>query len=65
MLTKIIGIDFQAVFLTMLALVGLYLVLTRADQVNALVKSIARSTNESLVILQGRVVTGKGGVYSK
>lgn len=64
MLTKLIGIDFQAIFLTMLALVGLYLILTRASAVNALVKSIARSTNESLVILQGRNVTGKSGVYA-
>lgn len=64
MLTKLIGIDFQTIFLTMLALVGFYLVLTRASAVNAIVKSIARATNESLVILQGRTVTGKGGVYA-
>lgn len=40
--------------MTMLGLVGLYLVLTRASSVNALVKTTLGSANKSLVILQGR-----------
>ncbi len=65
MLTKFLGIDFQVIFMTALALSGFYLVLTHADQANAFVKSIARAGNEMLVITQGRTVTGKGGVWAK
>jgi hypothetical protein len=63
MLTKVLGVDLQAVFMTMLALVGLYLVLTHAGPLNTLVSGIARSANESLVILQGRSLAGKNKVY--
>jgi len=60
MITRVLGIDLQAVFMTMLGLVGLYLVLTRAPALNSLVKSTVHGANESLVILQGR--TGRGGL---
>lgn len=56
MLTKITGVDLQAVIMTMLALIGLYLVLTRAPQLNALVRTVARAGIESFVVLQGRNV---------
>jgi hypothetical protein len=59
-LTKVLGVDLQAVFMTMLALVGLYLVLTRSSALNALLKTTLKGTNESLIILQGR--TGRGGL---
>lgn len=60
MLTRVLGVDIQAVFMTMLALVGLYLVLTRSSALNTLIKTTTRSANESLIILQGR--TGRGGL---
>lgn len=60
MLTRVLGVDLQAVFMTMLALVGLYLVLTRAPALNTLIRSSVRGANESLIILQGR--TGRGGL---
>lgn len=60
MLTKVLGVDLQAVFMTMLALVGLYLVLTRAGALNTLIKSSVTGANDSLIILQGR--GGRGGL---
>ena len=54
MLTRVLGIDVQAIYMTMLALVGLYLVLTHADQLNSLVRTAAGYGVESLVVLQGR-----------
>jgi hypothetical protein len=54
MLTKVLGIDLEAVFMTMLALVGLYLILTRAAALNTLVKTVSGSAVTSLVVLQGR-----------
>ena len=56
MLTKYLGIDVQAIYMTMLGLVALYLVLTHASQLNAIVKTGARFGENSLVILQGRNV---------
>lgn len=56
MLTKYIGIDVQAIYMTMLGLVALYLVLTHADQLNAIIKSTTHFGEDSLVILQGRNV---------
>jgi hypothetical protein len=54
MLTRVLGIDLEAVFMTMLALVGLYLVLTRASALNGIVRTVSRGGIESLVVLQGR-----------
>jgi hypothetical protein len=54
MLTKTLGIDLEAVFMTMLALVGLYLVLTRAEAINSIVKTTTSAGVTSLVVLQGR-----------
>lgn len=60
MLTKVLGVDLQAVFMTMLALVGLYLVLTRSPALVAIIKGVTHGANDSLIILQGR--TGRGGL---
>jgi hypothetical protein len=54
MLTKTLGIDIEAVFMTMLGLVALYLVLTRAGALNSILKTTLGGANTSLVILQGR-----------
>ncbi len=54
MLTKILGVDLQAVFMTMLSLVGLYLVVTNASALNVLVSTVLGYATESLVVLQGR-----------
>lgn len=54
MLTKYLGIDIQAIYMTMLGLVALYLVLTHASQLNTIVKTAGTFGAESLVILQGR-----------
>lgn len=54
MLTRVLGIDLEAVFMTMLGLVGLYLILTHASQLNALIKTGTGAGIESLVVLQGR-----------
>lgn len=54
MLTKVLGVDIQAIAMTMLALVGLYLVLKNANSLNTLVKTSLGAWNRSLVILQGR-----------
>lgn len=53
-LSGIAGIDFQRIMLTMLGLVGLYLVVTRPAALNDLIKTSVGGFNESLVILQGR-----------
>jgi hypothetical protein len=52
--TQVLGVDINKIFLTMLSLVGLYLVLTHAGPLNTLVKTIASSSTDSLIILQGR-----------
>lgn len=54
MLTKVLGVDLQAVLTTMLALVGLYLVLANAGKLNTIVSTVLSNTNRSFVILQGR-----------
>jgi hypothetical protein len=54
MLTRILGVDINQIFLTMLGLVGLYLVLRNAKELNSLVKTVASSGTDSLIILQGR-----------
>lgn len=54
MLTRTLGIDLEAVFMTMLGLVGLYLVLTRAPQLNTIIRTTLSGANTSLVVLQGR-----------
>lgn len=54
MVSKVLGVDIQSIAMTMLALVGLYLVLTRARDLNSLIKSVGGSWNSSLVVLQGR-----------
>lgn len=60
MLTNVLGIDIQKIYLTMLALVGLYLVAKNAGSLNTLVKSSARAGTDSLFILQGRTPPGYG-----
>lgn len=54
MLTRALGIDIEAVFMTMLGLVALYLVLTRAAALNQIIRTTLGGANTSLVILQGR-----------
>lgn len=54
MLTNIIGIDLQRLALTMLGLVGLYLIVKNPKGLNEFVKSVSSSWNTSLVVLQGR-----------
>ncbi len=60
MLTRYLGIDVQAIYMTMLGLVALYLVLTHASQLNAIVKTSAGFAERSLVILQGRSLRSAG-----
>lgn len=54
MLTKYLGIDLQAVYMTMLGLVGLYLVVKNYGAINALAKTGVKGGLSGLVILQGR-----------
>lgn len=54
MLTRVLGVNLQEIYMTMLALVGLYLVLTRADQLNRIIRSVAQASTDSLIVLQGR-----------
>lgn len=61
MVTKVLGIDIQTIFMTMLGLVGLYLVLVNANALNAIVKTSARAGTDSLFILQGRTPPKYGG----
>ncbi len=56
MLTKVLGIDIEALLMAMLALVGLYLVLTHAGAINGLVRTLARAWVNETVVLQGRRV---------
>ena len=60
MLTKYLGIDIGALYMTMLGLVALYLVAKNAGSLNQLVKSSARAGTDSLFILQGRTPPGYG-----
>lgn len=60
MLTKYLGIDIGAIYMTMLGLVALYLVAKNAGALNTLVKSSARAGTDSLFILQGRNPPGYG-----
>lgn len=54
MVTKVLGVDLQGIAMTMLSLVGLYLILTNARGLNSLITSVGGSWNRSLVVLQGR-----------
>lgn len=54
MLTNLLGIDLQRIALTMLGLVGLYLIVKNPNGLNQFVKSVGGSWNSSLVVLQGR-----------
>lgn len=54
MLTRVLGIDIQAIYMTMLGLVALYLILTHAGQLNTLLRTGFKGSLEGLVILQGR-----------
>lgn len=54
MLTRAIGVDIQAIFMTMLSLVAVYLVVTNASAINTLVRTLAVAGTDSLIILQGR-----------
>lgn len=54
MLTKALGIDFEAVIMTMLGLIALYLILTNAGGLNSILKTTFTGWNTSAVILQGR-----------
>lgn len=54
MISKLFGVDPQQIMMTMLGLVAIYLIVTRASQVNSIVKTLAGGWNEGLVILQGR-----------
>ena len=60
MIKKYLGLDLQAIYMTMLSLVGLYLILTHASQLNALVKTGLTGGVDSLVILQGRSLKSAG-----
>lgn len=53
-LGSFLGVDLQRIWMTMFALVALYLVLTRPAAVNTLISSGGRFINENLRILQGR-----------
>jgi len=53
-LTKVLGVDLQAIAMTMLALVGLYLILKNAGPLNNIIKTSLGQWNRGLVILQGR-----------
>lgn len=51
---RITGLDLQAVYMTMLGLVGLYLILTNAKVINTLATTGLKGGLSGLVILQGR-----------
>lgn len=63
MLTRVLGVNLQEIYMTMLALVGLYLVLTRADQLNRIIRSVAQASTDSLIVLQGRNPSTIGRKY--
>lgn len=54
MLTRVLGVDLQAVYMTMLALAGLYLIMRYAPQLNTLVKTASKAALAGVVIAQGR-----------
>lgn len=54
MISKVIGVDLNGIAMTMLALVGLYLILRNAGSLNNIIKTSLGSWNQGLVILQGR-----------
>ncbi len=54
MLTRALGVDIQAIAMTMLGLVALYLILRNPTGLNIFVRSIGNAWAESLVVLQGR-----------
>jgi hypothetical protein len=54
MFVKYLGIDVQAIYMTMLGLVALYLIVKNAGPLNSIIRSIAGTGERSLVILQGR-----------
>lgn len=49
-----LGLDLQAIWMTMFGLVALYLVLVHPKAVNQLISSGGRFVNTNLVLLQGR-----------
>jgi hypothetical protein len=49
-----LGLDLQAIWMTMFSLVALYLVITHPQAVNNLIRSGGRFVNTNLLILQGR-----------
>jgi hypothetical protein len=57
-LTRVLGIDLQAIYMTMLGLAGLYLILRYAPQLNALVRTASKAALSGVVIAQGRTPTG-------
>jgi hypothetical protein len=57
MLTRVLGVDLQQIYMTMLALAGLYLVLRYAPQLNTLVRTASRAALSGVVIAQGRTPT--------
>jgi hydrogenase-4 membrane subunit HyfE len=57
---SILGLDPQAVLMTMLGLVGLYLIVSRPGAVTQIAGGILRPLNEGFIILQGR--SGRGGL---
>lgn len=60
MLTRVLGIDIEAIYMTMLGLVALYLILTHGAQLNTLLRTGFRGGLEGLVILQGRNIKTAG-----
>lgn len=54
MISKVIGVDMNGIAMTMLALVGLYLILTHAKSLNTLIATTGTVWNKGLVVLQGR-----------
>ena len=54
MLTKALGIDIEAVIMTMLGLIALYLILTNAGALNRILGTVFSGGNTAFVVLQGR-----------
>lgn len=60
MFQKVFGVDPQVVLMTMLGLVGLYLIVSRPGAVAQIAGGVLRPLNEGFIILQGR--TARGGL---
>lgn len=54
MVGKVLGVNLNEIAMTMLAMVGLYLILRNAGALNNLIRSTTGAWNSSLVVLQGR-----------